>query len=91
LIYFISRRGGLFNVWVVPFDPDAGAVTGEPRVVTPFNGPGKRIYPDVGLMEMSIKAGRLVVPVIHPRGGIWMLENPQPRAPLATALDARRS
>jgi Tol biopolymer transport system component/DNA-binding winged helix-turn-helix (wHTH) protein len=91
LIYFISGRGGLFNVWVVPFDPDAGIVTGEPRVLTPFRGPGKRIYPNIGLMEMSIKAGRLVVPVIHPRGGIWMLESPQPAAPTAAALHPGRS
>jgi hypothetical protein len=33
-IYFISTRGGTFNYWRLPLDPDSGAPRGEPEPLT---------------------------------------------------------
>lgn len=74
-VYFVTTRGGLVNVWAVSFDHEAGVARGEPRPVTHFTGPGEQILRHVGLMELAIREGHLVVPVVQPRGGIWMLEN----------------
>jgi hypothetical protein len=46
--------------------------------VTHFNGPGEQIFTQVGRMEMSVRGGRLVLPLIHPTGSIWMLDQMQP-------------
>jgi WD40-like Beta Propeller Repeat len=75
LIYFISREGGLFNVWAILFDPDRGIPIGERFQVTRFDGSGEHIPSDVGITELGVGGGRLVIPVINPTGGIWMLEN----------------
>lgn len=77
-IYFISGRGGIFNVWALPFDPASGRSAGDPVPVTHFDGPGEQILPDVGRMEMSVRARRLVIPVINPIGSLWMLDDIQP-------------
>ena len=75
IIYYISDRGGLFNIWAQPFDPDSGVPVGTARALTAFDGPGEQILPNVGKAEMSIHAGRLVVPVIRPKGAVWMLDH----------------
>ena len=41
LIYFISNRGGLFNVWAVRFHPNRGTAIAEPFQVTQFDGSGE--------------------------------------------------
>jgi Tol biopolymer transport system component len=76
LIYFISKRGGLFNVWAVEFDPDRGTNLGEPFQVTRFDGSGEFIPPNMDRVELAVGRGRLAIPVVKPTGGIWMLENP---------------
>src|SRR6266550_2027550 len=39
-IYFVSGRGGFFNVWGIHFDPAGGKPIGEPFQVSTFGGPG---------------------------------------------------
>jgi serine/threonine protein kinase/Tol biopolymer transport system component len=75
LIYFISREGGLFNVWAIAFDPDRGKPIGERFQVTRFDGSGEQLPSNAGIPELGVGGGRLVIPVINPTGGIWMLEN----------------
>jgi Tol biopolymer transport system component len=74
IIYYISRRGGIFNVWGLGFDSARGAAVGEPFQVTQFDGTIDQIPPDVGIVELGVSEHRLAIPVIHPTGGIWMLE-----------------
>jgi WD40 repeat protein len=38
-IYFLSGRGGFFNVWGIHFDPDAGEPVGQPFQVSKFESP----------------------------------------------------
>jgi Tol biopolymer transport system component len=37
--YFVSRRGGFFNVWGIHFDLDAGKTVGQPFQVPKFESP----------------------------------------------------
>ena len=61
LIYFLSARGGLWNVWAVAFDPATGP-KGPPMPVTRFDGPGEQIPSQIGPLEISVARGRLVIP-----------------------------
>ncbi len=72
LIYFVSERGGSWNVWAVAFDSATGP-NGPPMQVTRFDGPGEQIVSPIGQIEISVTRGRLVIPTIRPTGGIWML------------------
>jgi tricorn protease-like protein len=73
-IYFVSSRGGFYNVWGKRFDLKTGKV-GNPFRVTDFNNPGFMVpnfIPDVGL---SIATTRLAITISQASGGIWILDN----------------
>ncbi|HZS03591.1 MAG TPA: winged helix-turn-helix domain-containing protein [Blastocatellia bacterium] len=74
-LYFISNRTGFFNVWCIGFDPATGQPVGEPFRVTTFESPGQMIEPDVTVMEMTLSADRIILPIMEVSGGIWILEN----------------
>jgi Tol biopolymer transport system component len=74
-IYFISAKGGFYNVWGRHFDPVKGSVVGTPLRVTDFDNPALMVpsyIPDVGL---SVAKGRLAVTVSQSSGSIWALSN----------------
>jgi serine/threonine protein kinase len=74
-LYFTSTRGGPLNVAAVDFDPEKGVAVGAPFQVTRFSGPGEQILLDIRDMELAVSRDRLIVPIVHPRGSIWMLDN----------------
>ena len=74
-IYFVSNRGGFFNVWGIRFDPVAGKPAGDPFRVTAFESPGQMVLPNVQRMQISLAADRLVLPIMEVSGSIWILEN----------------
>lgn len=74
-LYFLSNRTGFFNVWCIGFDPATGQAVGEPFRVTAFESPAQMILPDVTVMEMTLSADRLILPIMEVSGGIWILEN----------------
>jgi serine/threonine protein kinase/Tol biopolymer transport system component len=74
-IYFLSQRGGFFNVWGVHFDPANGKPLGEPFRVTAFESPGRMATPTNTQSEMSVTANRLAMPITELSGSIWVLEN----------------
>ena len=76
ILYFLSGEGGAMNVWGVRFDAVRGTAAGEPFKITNFDGPGAHILSDVRAMELSAGGRRLVVPVVRPKGSLWMLEQP---------------
>ena len=53
-----------------------GTAVGEPFRITNFEGPGAHILPNIRTLELSVGGGRLVVPVVRPKGGLWLLERP---------------
>jgi Tol biopolymer transport system component/DNA-binding winged helix-turn-helix (wHTH) protein len=74
-IYFVSRRGGFFNVWGIHFDPTAGKSVGQPFQVSKFESPRLMIprwIPPVGL---SLTEDKLVLTMAEESGSIWVLEN----------------
>ena len=72
LVYFLSTRGGLANIWAVDVDPTTGGALGPPFVITSFNGPGEQMPSGT---EIGAARGRLVLPTVNPTGGIWKLEH----------------
>jgi Tol biopolymer transport system component/DNA-binding winged helix-turn-helix (wHTH) protein len=74
LIYFTSGRSVVMNVWGIAFDSTRGVAVGDPFRITAFDGPGLHILDDVQRMELGVGGGRLVLPIVRPRGGLWMIE-----------------
>lgn len=74
-IYFISGRGGFFNVWAIRFDPSRGSVVGEPFAVTKFDSPARIIPQHSPSVDISVAQDKLVVTVEQTSGSIWVLDN----------------
>ncbi len=74
-LYFLARDGGVFNVWVVPFDASRGEASGAPTQVTRFYPPELTLSPDVDKVELGVTADSLILPLKHVAGSIWMLDN----------------
>jgi hypothetical protein len=74
-IYYLSERKGFVNVWGVHFDPARGQPLGEPFQITTFETPTLMIPMDIGSVEFSLTAGRLVLPLAQASGNIWILGN----------------
>jgi Tol biopolymer transport system component/DNA-binding winged helix-turn-helix (wHTH) protein len=74
-IYFVSGRGGFFNVWGIRFDPIVGKTVGESFQLSKFESARlmvPRFIPPVGL---SLTQDKLVLTMAEESGGIWLLEN----------------
>jgi len=74
-LYFLSNRGGFFNVWGLRFDSEQGRPVGEPFRVTAFESPGRMISSRIAVAEISVVRNKLAVPITEVSGNIWMLEN----------------
>ena len=74
-IYFLSRRGGVFNVWGIHFDPAGGKPVGEPFRVSAFEELGLMIPKFIPPVELSINKDKLVLNMAEVSGGIWVLDN----------------
>ena len=74
-IYFVSGRGGFFNVWGIHFDPAGGKPVGEPFQVSAFGGPGLMIPKWIPPVELSINENKLALNMAEVSGGIWVLDN----------------
>jgi Tol biopolymer transport system component/DNA-binding winged helix-turn-helix (wHTH) protein len=75
MIYFVSGRGGLFNVWGIRFDPVKGKPFGEPFRVTAFERPALMIPQRIPWVEISLTQHRLALNLVQMTGNIWMLDN----------------
>jgi len=74
-IYYLSNRGtGFYNVWAIRFDPEHGEPVGQPFRVTSFDSPGKMVWTNVALADMTLGADRLVLPITEVTGSIWVLD-----------------
>ena len=74
-IYFISERGGFFNVFGVRFDPAGGKPVGDIFQITQFHDPSLMMAKSVPKLGLSITQNRLVVTVSQSSGNIWVLDN----------------
>jgi len=73
--FFVSGRGGFFNVWGIHFDPTGGKTVGQPFQLSKFESARlmvPRFIPPVGL---SLTQDKLVLTMPEESGGIWVLDN----------------
>jgi tRNA A-37 threonylcarbamoyl transferase component Bud32 len=75
MIFFLSQRGGFFNVWGIHFAPGSGKPVGEPFRVTAFESSARMATPANQASEMSVTANRLALPLTELSGSMWILEN----------------
>jgi Tol biopolymer transport system component/DNA-binding winged helix-turn-helix (wHTH) protein len=83
-IYFVSNRGGFFNVWGQHFDPDRGQTLGEAFPVTSFNRPNLMVPNDIQNVELSLGRDRLAITAEQASGSIWILDNLDRQAAVST-------
>jgi Tol biopolymer transport system component/DNA-binding winged helix-turn-helix (wHTH) protein len=74
-IYFLSRRGGFFNVWGIHFDSEKGRPAGEPFRVSAFERPRLMVPQMIPPVALSITKNRLLLTMSKVSGGIWVLDN----------------
>jgi dipeptidyl aminopeptidase/acylaminoacyl peptidase len=75
-IFFISNRGGFFNVWGQRFDTENGQTVDEPFRVSNFRLPGKIILEDVVELELTLSQRQLALPMAQFFAqNIWVLED----------------
>lgn len=74
VLYYVSDREGVKNVWGRRFDNAKGVPVGEPFPVTSFQSPQFLISPQAVQMDIAITATHLMIPMSESRGDIWMLD-----------------
>lgn len=78
-IYFVSGRGGSFNVWGIRFDPSKGKPVGEPFRVTTFVSPSLTIPQQlIEGLGFSLSQNKLVLTMQDLSGSIWVLDHVSP-------------
>ena len=74
VLYFVSNRDGVRNVWGRRFDGTNGVPLGDPFPVTSFRSPEFVLSPKTVQMEIAITATHLVIPMRESRSNIWTLD-----------------
>ena len=75
MLYFLSDRSGMFNLWARRFDPDTGTSVGEPFQVTSFASPQQTISAELSRNQIAVTAAQLFLPITESAGEIWILDN----------------
>jgi Tol biopolymer transport system component len=73
ILYFVSNRTGVANVWGRRFDDATGAPIGDPFPVTSFRSAQFLLTPRTVQMDIAITATQLLLPMTESRSEIWML------------------
>ena len=74
VLYFVSNRTGVANVWGRRFDDATGTPIGEPFPVTSFRSAQFLLTPRTVQMDIAITATHLLLPMTESRSDIWMLD-----------------
>ena len=75
MIFFLSDREGLLNLWARRFDPVAGRPIGEPFRVTSFDETRKRLPARLQQIEIAVSNDRVFLPITESTGKIWILDH----------------
>ncbi len=73
ILYFVSNRTGVANVWGRRFDNATGTPVGEPFPVTSFRTAQFQLTPRTVQMDIAITTTHLLLPMTESRSEIWML------------------
>ncbi|MCC7044340.1 MAG: PD40 domain-containing protein [Acidobacteria bacterium] len=74
VLYFVSNREGMANVWGRRFDRASGTPAGEVFPVTSFRSAQFEITHRTVSMEIAVTPRHLILPMSESRSEIWMLE-----------------
>jgi len=74
VLYYVSERDGVKNVWGRRFDNATGTPVGEAFPVTSFRSRQFVISPQAVQMDIAITSTHLMVPMSESRGDIWLLD-----------------
>jgi Tol biopolymer transport system component/DNA-binding winged helix-turn-helix (wHTH) protein len=74
VLYFVSNRTGVANVWGRRFDDSTGTPIGDPFPVTSFRSAQFLLTPRTVQMDIAITATQLLLPMTESRSEIWMLD-----------------
>jgi Tol biopolymer transport system component len=74
ILYFVSNRTGVGNVWGRRFDSSTGTPIGEPFPVTSFRSAQFVLTPRTVQMDIAITATHLLLPMSESRSELWMLD-----------------
>jgi Tol biopolymer transport system component/DNA-binding winged helix-turn-helix (wHTH) protein len=74
ILYFVSNRTGVANVWGRRFDDSTGTPIGDPFPVTSFRSAQFLLTPRTVQMDIAITATQLLLPMTESRSEIWMLD-----------------
>jgi Tol biopolymer transport system component len=75
VLYYVSNRDGVRNIWARRFDNTNGTTIGDPFAVTSFRSPQFLISPQAVQMDIAVTATHLLIPISESRGDIWMLDH----------------
>jgi Tol biopolymer transport system component/DNA-binding winged helix-turn-helix (wHTH) protein len=74
ILYFVSNRTSVPNVWGRRFDSSSGTPVGEPFQVTSFRSAQFILTPRTVQMDIAITSTHLLLPMSESRSDIWMLD-----------------
>jgi len=74
VLFFVSNRTGVPNVWGRRFDSAAGIPIGEPFPVTFFRSAQFQLTPRTVQMDIAVTTTHLLLPMSESRSDIWMLD-----------------
>ena len=74
ILYFVSNRTGVANIWGRRFDPSTGTPIGEPFPVTSFRSGQFVLTPRTVQMDIAITPTKLLLPMSESRSDLWMLD-----------------
>ena len=74
ILYFVSNRTGVANVWGRRFNNATGTPIGEPFPVTSFRSAQFVLTPRTVQMDIAVTATHLLLPMSESRSEIWMLD-----------------
>jgi Tol biopolymer transport system component/DNA-binding winged helix-turn-helix (wHTH) protein len=74
ILYFVSNRSGVANVWGRRFDNSTGMPIGEPFPVTSFRSAQFQLTPRTVQMDIAITTTHLLLPMSESRSELWMLD-----------------
>ena len=74
ILYFVSNRTGVANVWGRRFNSSTGLPIGAPFPVTSFRSAQFQLTPRTVQMDIAITATHLLLPMSESRSEIWMLD-----------------
>jgi Tol biopolymer transport system component len=74
MLYYVSNRTGVANVWGRRFDASRGTPVGDPFQITSFTSQRFVLSPRTVQMDIAVTNTHLLLPICESRSDIWMLD-----------------